>query len=347
MQTPAPAEYWTFFATEAERGRSPLYQRLTLGIRDDDDLRAMAARIKPGQPQANIILAAVHYMLLGGAQDPLADHYKSVRPDAAPQGDAFPLFRAFCLKHEKTLMPLIESRVTNTNEVARSTSLYPAFDAVARETGQPLHLVEIGPSAGLNLNWDRYRYTYRLGADAAVHGPADARLALDSEMKGTRLPELGETFPVVASRVGLELNPVNLQSPEDRLWLKALIWPELTERFRRLDAALETARTYLPNIIVGDALANLEAAVGVLAPNGTALVYHSHVTYQFSEEMRTRLNAILERLSHKRPIYRVSIEFDMGAYPVNIGRYENGVCEKRTIALCDPHGSWLEWTATP
>ena len=345
MAAPIPTDYWAFFAAEAKRGGSPLYERLALGMREDDKLRAMAAKVKAGQPQANIILAAVHAMLLGGVDHPLADHYKSVRPNGTPKGDAFPLFRDFCLTHERTLTPVIETRVTNTNEVARSTSLYPAFDVIGRETKAPLHLVEIGPSAGFNLNWDRYRYTYRLGEQSLARGPADARLSLEGTMRGTRLPDLAATFPRIASRVGLELNPVDLQSAEDRLWLKALIWPELTPRFQRLEAAIATALAHPHRIIVGDALANIESTVNALPASGVTVVYHSHVTYQFSDDMRARMNATIEALSRARPIYRVSIEWDGGDYPVQIGRYENGEVAKRTIALCDPHGSWLDWRA--
>jgi hypothetical protein len=345
MAAPVPADYWAFFAAEAKRGGSPLYERLALGIREDDALRAMAGKVKPGQPQANIILAAVHAALLAGADHPLADHYKSVRPNAAPKGDAFPLFRAFCLAHERTLTRTIETRVTNTNEVARSTSLYPAFDAIGREANVALHLVEIGPSAGFNLNWDRYRYTYRLADHSVTRGPTDARLVLEATMRGASLPDLAATFPRIASRVGLELNPVDLQSAEDRLWLKALIWPELTPRFQRLEAAIATALAHPQRVIAGDALAHLEAAVTALPSTGVAVVYHSHVTYQFSDDMRARLNATIESLSRARPIYRVSIEWDGSDYPVRIGRYENGDVAKRTIALCDPHGSWLDWRA--
>jgi hypothetical protein len=345
MAASAPADYWTFFADEAKRGGSPLYERLALGMREDDKLRTIAAQVKPGQPQANIILAAVHHMLLGGTDHPLADHYKSVRPNAAPKGDPCPLFRDFCLAHERELAPMILARVTNTNEVARSSTLYPAFDAVARETNAPLHLVEIGPSAGLNLNWDRYRYTYRLGDDSVTRGPAHAHLRLEAQMRGARLPDLGTQFAQVASRVGLELNPVDLQNAEDRLWLKALIWPELTLRFARMEAAVATALAHPQRIVAGDGLELLPGVVKALPANGAAVVYHSHVTYQFSDAMRARLNAIIEELSSARPIYRVSIEWDGGDYPVNIGRYENGRCDKRTIALCDPHGAWLDWRA--
>lgn len=345
MTKEAPASYWTFFAGEAIRGHSPLYERLALGIGDDAQLRAMAARVKPGQPQANIILAAVHYLLLEGTDHPLADHYASVRPGATVVGDPMPLFRDFCLTHEARLARLIETRVTNTNEVARSTSLYPAFDFVAREVGAPLHLIEIGPSAGFNLNWDRYHYTYRAGTGAQTRGPASASLKLEAEVRSTRLLDLGRKFPQVASRVGLELNPVNVDSPEDRLWLKALIWPELKHRLVRLEMAIATARAHPHKIVAGDALANLGPVATATPRDGVLVVYHSHVTYQFSEEMRERLTRTLETLSRERPVYRISIEWDGGQYPVVVGRYENGAATKRTVALCDPHGAWIEWTA--
>jgi hypothetical protein len=344
MTKPAPTDYWTFFAGEAKRGHSPLYERITLGIRDDDKLRAMAARVKPGQPQANLILAAAHYLLLDGADHPLADHYPSVRPHAKPSGDPVPLFHDFCLANEGPLLRLIENRVTNTNEVARSTSLYPAFDFIARETNEPLHLIEIGPSAGFNLNWDRYNYVYRSEERAIARGPANAHLTLEAKLRSKDLPPLSENFPRVASRAGLELNPVDLSSAEDRLWLKALIWPELRARFERLDAAIETARAHPARIVVGDALANL-ADVGSATPrDGALVVYHSHVTYQFNEDMRRRLGEIIKSLALARPVYRLSIEWDGNSdYPIKIERYENSAPQARTIALCDPHGAWLDW----
>lgn len=345
MTKEAPDDYWKFFAGEAKRGHSPLYERLALGIGDDPQLRAMAARVKPGQPQANLILAAAHYLLLDGIDHPLADHYASVRPGRTLAGDPMPLFRDFCLTHEARLTRLIETRVTNTNEVARSTALYPAFDFVARETDAPQHMVEIGPSAGFNMNWDRYAYVYRCGDERITRGPDDAKLTLEATLKGSRLPPLMPAMPRVASRVGLELNPVDLGAHEDRQWLKALIWPELTHRFARLDAAIATARAHPHRILAGDALELLEATVRALPKGGVPVVYHSHVTYQFSEAMRDRLNAALESLSKARPLYRISIEWDGGFYPVVVGRYDNGRSTRRTVALCDPHGAWIEWTA--
>lgn len=346
MAEPVPKDYWTFFAAEAKRGKSPLYERLALGIRTDDKLPGLAARVKPGQPQANLVFGAVHYLLLSGVDHPLAEHYPSVRPNAKPAGDAFPLFRDFVAKHEKEVAHLVETRVTNTNEVARSIALYPAFDFIAREVKQDLHLIEIGPSAGFNLNWDRYAYHYRRnGAVVLAREPKGARLSLEAELRGDSIPPLAADFPSIASRIGLELNPVDLDKPQDRLWLKALIWPELTSRFARLDGAIATALAHPHRIWAGDALQLLPDAIKELPPTGIPVVYHSHVTYQFTSEMRRQLNEIIETQARKRPIYRTSVEWDANDYPVNIGRYGNGRSDKRTIASCDPHGAWLEWRA--
>lgn len=65
-----------------------------------------------------------------------------------------------------------------TNEVQRCWGLLPGFLSVADE--RPIDLIELGPSGGLNLYWDRYRYRY----GGHVWGPAAARLELNRQVKG-------------------------------------------------------------------------------------------------------------------------------------------------------------------
>jgi hypothetical protein len=43
-------DYWAFFADDARRTGSALYARLAQGVCGDDQLRALAAHAKPGQP---------------------------------------------------------------------------------------------------------------------------------------------------------------------------------------------------------------------------------------------------------------------------------------------------------
>lgn len=338
------ADYWTLFSAEANRIGSPLYGDLALKIRDDTRLRAIAAHAKPGQPQANLILAAVHYLLWSGKTHAIAEHYPSIQPGAQPKTDAFTLFREFCLQHEAELIKLVAARITNTNEAARSTSLYPAFDHIARQSREALHMIEIGPSAGFNLNWNHYAYNYvRDGQNILHRTPHNAQLTLNTELRGQKTPGLSPAIPEVSSKVGLELNPVNLQSPEDRLWLKALIFPELTPRIARLEGAIKTAIAHPPNIKFGNALELLAPTVRALPAQGVPVIYHSFVTYQLSSAMREQLQDTLLQLSKVRPLYRVSIEWENNEHPVIVSRYENGGCAEVILADCNPHGAWLEW----
>jgi hypothetical protein len=340
-------DYWDFFAAEATRGKSSLYAKLARGIGDDPYLTALAMRKKDSQPAANIILGAVHLLLLQGADHPLADHYPSVRAHTIPSGDPIALFANFVRANEAALGPLIENGVTNTNEVGRSAVLLPAFAHAACAAGQALHLVELGPSAGFNLNFDRYHVRYeRDGAVAGETGPDGAVVRLDCVLRGPYDPPYAEFPPKVLSRRGLELNPVDLNDPNKRLWLKALVWPELTARHARLDAAIAEQMRHPVPVFHGDALQLIAPAIETLPPDGAALVFHSHVTYQFTPEMRAALERALLTLSKTRPIHRIGIEYHESGYPIRHGIYADGAVTQTVLGLCDPHGMWLEWKAT-
>jgi hypothetical protein len=339
-------DYWAFFAEETRRMHAPLYTRIIEGVSADDDLKVLAATVRRGQPQANILLAAVHFLLLRGAQHPLRRFYPNLNGGTHVDNEnPFPHFKAFIDEHRAELAPLIASKVTNTNEVGRSVFFHAAFRVLAEEVGAPLHLVEIGPSAGLNQRWDAYGVRYRRGAESFAVGPKDAALVLDVELRGDALPPLGDT-PKIASRVGLELNPVDLSDPDQRDWLRALVWPDQVTRFGQLEKALEIAAGTTPNIRVGDALSLLPDVLRELPENEPVCVYHSFVTYQFSEEMRQALDDMLVAVSLRRPVWRLSVEGTLsGEAPMRLYAYRDGSKEKRTLASCSAHGTWLEWRA--
>ncbi len=261
----------------------------------------------------------------------------------------FPPFKAFVGEHRAELEPLIASKVTNTNEVGRCAFLHAAFRVVAAEAGEPLHLVEIGPSAGLNQRWDSYAVRYHRGRRSfrACGTPDPASLVLDVEMRCDVLPPTGAT-PKIASRVGLELNPVDLSDPDQRDWLRALVWPDQVARFGQLEKALEIAKGVKSNIRVGDALTLLPDVLAELPKDEPVCVYHTFVTYQFSDEMRQALDDMLIAVSLRRPVWRISIEGTLsGEAPMLLYSYKDGSREKRTLAYCSGHGTWLEWCARP
>ena len=62
-------------------------------------------------------------------------------------------------RHDAALGRALDS-APQTNEIARSAMLLPGFLQVARETGLPLDICEIGSSGGLNLLFDRFSYDF-------------------------------------------------------------------------------------------------------------------------------------------------------------------------------------------
>ena len=128
--------------------------------------------------------------------------------------------------HRAELERLIATRSTQTNEVGRCTGLLPGLCHIAAqyEWHEPLSLLDLGTSAGLNLLFDDYAYTYRAAEGGAVRtaGTADSAVALECSVRDdlTHLPEL--RLPVMAERVGLDLSPVDPFSDDDALWLLGL-----------------------------------------------------------------------------------------------------------------------------
>ncbi len=334
-------EYWSFFASQARRVGAPLYERLALAVADDEALREFAARVRPGQPAPNILFAAVHFLLLRGAQHPLRGFYRNL--GGADRGDPLPAFRDFVERNREQLSPMIARRITNTNEVGRSALLAPAFRALAQQAGEPLHLVEIGPSAGLNLVWDSYGVRYRRDGESFVLGPPAPDLVLECELRGGRLPPLGPS-PRVASRLGLERNPVDLAAPIERDWLKALVWPDQVDRFARLEKAFAALARQAPPILKGDALELLPEAIAAAPAQEPVCVYHSMVVYQFSKDMREALDAILTLVSLRRPVWRLSFEGSFsGENRLRLGAYRSGIRSRTLLARGHSHGDWLEW----
>ena len=331
------------FASAEAAGSSPLYERLARGVADDRELLALAAHRGPGQPPANLLLAAVHYLLLGGAAGPLRAFYPDLVADP-DRGDPWAAFHAFCAAHRRALEGLLASRLVQTNEVQRAACLLPGLVLAAARLGPaPMAMVEIGASAGLNLLWDRFAYDYR---DGRPRGLAGARLRLVCALRGARRPELPDVLPAVSSRTGIDLRPVDVADADARLWLRALVWPEHRRRAQRLEQALALAQAEPPRVLAGDALELLAGVLEALPPGAGACVIHTHTVNQLEPAARDRLTELLVAAARCRPLARLSIEAIRGqGAELRLGWFEGGREVDALLARCDPHGEWLEWLA--
>jgi hypothetical protein len=331
------------FAAEECAGYSPLYERLAAGVARDADLLALASHAAPGQPPPNLLLGAVHYLLLRGADDRLAAFYPGLAADPAQAGDAYPAFRAFCLAHEEELAALLATRRVQTNEVGRSAYLYPAFGWIAARAGRPLALIEIGASAGLNLNW--HRYGYRYAGDAAAYGDPLSPVVVEGEWRGALRPSLPTVAPPVASAVGVDLHPLDPADPDQALWLRALVWPEHRRRAALLGAALALARIHPPRVVAGDGVDRVAALVREAPDGAVPCVFHTHALYQFPAD-RARLAAALAALGEGCDLYYLSVEEDgSGPARAHLTAWEGGRRSETLLARCHGHGRWTRWLA--
>ena len=132
------AKFRRFAAHEAPK--APLYVRLAAAIAEDREMLVLASHARAGQPVPNLLFAAVQDRLLDDPDQPLAAHYPEIG-GGRPNTDPWPSFRAPCLGHADTIIPILETRIVQTNEVGRCALLLPALALAWRHGGELAHSV--------------------------------------------------------------------------------------------------------------------------------------------------------------------------------------------------------------
>ncbi len=325
----------------------PLYAYLSKRIAENSFVVSLASKTKTGQPAPNMLFGAVHFLLLSGADHPLGAYYASISPEVREHdASTWPSFHEFCRNYEYQISNLIETRNTQTNEVGRSALLLPAFAVAASSfTTAPLHMIEVGASAGLNLNWPYYGYDYGFKKLSPLE--ESTGLTIKIELKGAlhpRLPEVSSLAKRVAMRSGIEPHPVRLDDDDSVLWLKALVWPDHVDRMVNLEKAVRIARRFPPRIYPGSATKVLPHLVEATPPDMVPLIYHTFVRYLFDEQTNLRFEEILQKTARKRDFGLISIEWiDQETPTIDFTWYTPGSANRLNLAACNPHGKWLEW----
>jgi hypothetical protein len=317
------------FASECH-GSSPLYEGLALAVAGDRELLRAIQPAIGSRFNANLFFAAARYLALReGLEVP--------EPPAS--------LRAFCLERLEGVRELLSSRVTQTSEVARCSYLLPGFELVRRELKRPLALLEVGASAGLNLLFDRYRYDY--GAYGAV-GPEDSPVALSPRvMEG--VPPVPESMPPAVWRLGIDIRPLSPRDPDDRLWLRACVWPEHQEREQRLERALDLAARSPAPVLAGNAVDVLVEAASGTPPEATLVVFHTNTLGHLSPQEQRRLTAGIADLGHERDTVWLSGEGPSLAEgfegALRLSRFPAKPVKERVLANILQHGRGFAWMA--
>jgi len=232
-----------------------------------------------------------------------------------------------------------------TNEVQRSAALLPGLLMVAQAVRQPLRLVELGASAGLNL-WCE-RWAHDMGAWR--WGDAASPVQLSGQWRGS-LPLLPGALNVVA-RAGCDLAPIDLRDAAQRRRLQAYVWADQATRLARLQAALRAAaELHARHSLVierSDALAFAQRQLAQQHPGQAQVVMHSVFWRYLDEATRAALQATIEnageRATADAPLAWLSMEQPRPDAQAELRcRLWPGGADT-LLARVHPHGNWVEW----
>lgn len=113
------SERFRIFAERECKDSSSLYEHLAGNIANDLDLLKLAAHSKPGQPVPNLLLGAVHYLLLSGVEHEFAAYYASIVEEPKESSGTINCFKDYCMQNENEIVQLLENKLVQTNEVRR------------------------------------------------------------------------------------------------------------------------------------------------------------------------------------------------------------------------------------
>ncbi len=333
---------------------SPFTSQLLARAADDIEAGGIVARLVegwPGSPRTDAVslrfAGALHAAVLTGRDPALAAEYPATRGDWS-MDRVWPLAEA-CLRASEGWVSAFMRSPPQTNETARATGLACGFLWLAEHAPQPFHLLELGASAGLNLNWDRFAYAHPPWGRTTIAGPF-----MPTPITG-RAPAWREIG--IASRAACDQNPLDAADEHDRMRLRAYIWADQAARMERLSAALDLARETGVKVERADAAAWTRDRLAGELPDGLTVVYHSVFLQYPPVEVRQAIGAAIEdagmRTTEAKQLARVSFEPESviagphgsARYVLHVAHWKNGQRSEATLADVDPHGRSLAWLA--
>ncbi len=287
-------------------------------------------------------LGGVHRLVQLGRAPELAAQYPSVGGTPTER-----LWPAFCdvMGRERDEVVAALDRDVQTNEVVRSAALSEGLRAIQARTGLPLSLREVGTSAGLNLQMDRFAYVDgdRIGGDPA------SRLRIVDRWRGSKRPSLADLD--IVDRAGCDPNPIDPSTAEGRATLLGFLWPDQLDRRERTLAAIDLATAHPSRIERANAEAWLGTELAKLTEGVVTVVFHSIVWQYIDKDERTRITALMEATGKgataQSPMAWLRFEpreSDRSCAALTLRLWDGSTddAEPIELAISGFHGEWVE-----
>ena len=233
------------------------------------------------------VLGGVHARVLAGAAPDLAAFYPTVGGEADGTA-AWPSFRATIDRDIEQIRARLEL-APQTNEVRRCAGLLAGFLQVARDTRLPLRLLEIGCSAGLNLQWSQFKYDLECWS----WGDQSSALEIATRWRGAA-PAVHDVEVEIAERRGCDVAPRPIDDDDAVRDLECFIWADQPRRLAQLRAGVEIARRDRPEIECAPAGDWLPDQLATTSSGSCTIVYHSSVWTYIPAAEQTRIKNTLE-----------------------------------------------------
>jgi hypothetical protein len=265
-----------------------LMKRMADDIETDGPMAALAAEWQ-GNPRADALAlrftGVLHEAALSGRDAKLAVLYPANEPDWKID-EIWPAALAFLQREDAWVREFIRS-APQTNETRRSIALLAAFLTFAQTWDGPIDFLEIGASAGLNMNWDRFAYrpaTWSWGDNSPV--------VIDTEWNGPPPPI--EAKLNVRDKAGCDLNPLDIRDRASLLRLKSYVWADQPDRLARFDGAVALALQSNARVEKASADVWLTQKLAERANDAATVVYHSVFLQYPPPETRKAIAAVIE-----------------------------------------------------
>ena len=340
------AEVYRHFGEVDAAKASPLYERVAVALSESAEaLRAIeAAPARKRHP--TLILAALHDLALAGRAPELATAYANANGDAAA-GAAIDTL----LSMTDSVVAIAVRRTVRTNQTGHCAVLYPAISEAARRVGaNAVWLIDVGSSAGLNLNVDRVGITYSNGQTL---GDPSSLVQQSCSIVGGPVPTLA--MPEVVARIGIDLDPLDVTDPDDARWLRACRWPDQPDQV--LEAEIELAAADPPLLLQGDAVDVLPDAFARVPADALPVVTTTWALSRLPLENRLRFLHRLDEAATDRAVAWVSAE-GVGVAPaiptfgdrrasghsiIGLALFDHSTLRAEAIGRCWSRGRFLAW----
>ncbi len=231
------------------------------------------------------LIGALHYAAMTGLDEALAASYPAGTDDWDIQR-VWGAAESFMIRKPDWVRVFMQ-QAPQTNETRRSVMFLSGFLHLARRFNMPMHVLELGASAGLNTIWDGFYY-----ATESWAWGAPSPVTVSTHWKGP--PPALDAQPVVASRASCDRNPLNLADADTRSRVRSYIWADQAERLARFDHAADLAVERNVRVDRADAEDWLADKLAIRPKDALTVVCHS-VFFQYPpQEVRRMIRDLIE-----------------------------------------------------